>query len=192
MAHVITVLDSSNLYHCLISDHGLGGGRKGGSQVCSPGRCQQRDFSGRPLSLRWHTDFQIPTLETAGTSLSRSDLQLTQDWIKNNNNNACTLSFYCVPLYLMLFVTQRGQVTCPRSHSRLVSSPGFRTKFVWLQHSRAVATLPPPGSPKTRISGTAVMPQLTFSPPVMVMATLEEDLVPEGALGIAGLDHRQN
>ena len=36
------------------------------------------------------------------------------------------------------------------------------------------------------------MPQLTFSPPVMVMATLEEDLVPEGALGIAGLDHRQN
>ena len=105
---------------------------------------QQRDFRGRALSLRWHTDFQIPTLETPGTSLSRSDLQLTQDWIKNN---ACTLSVYCVSLYLMLFVTQRGQVTCPRSHSRLVSSPGFKAKFVWLQHWCAVATLPPPAAP---------------------------------------------
>ena len=153
---------------------------------------QQRDFRGRALSLRWHTDFQIPTLDTPGTSLSRLDLQLTQDWIKNNNNNACTQSFYLVSLYLMLFVTQRGQVTCPRSHSRFVSSPGFKTKFVWLQHWCAVATLPPPGSPSIRISGTSVMPELTFSPPAMVMATLEEDLVPEGALGIPGLDHNQN
>ena len=35
------------------------------------------------------------------------------------------------------------------------------------------------------------MLELTFSPPVMVTATLE-DLVPEGALGIPGLDRNQN
>ena len=150
---------------------------------------QQRDFRGRALSLRWHTDFQMTTLGTPVASLSRSDLQLLQDWIKNNNSDACTLSFYSVSLYLMLFVTQRGQVTCPRSHSRLVSGPGFKAKFVWLQHCCNPAS---PGSPNIRVSGTAVMPELAFSPLVMVMATLEDDFIPEGALGIPGLDHNQN
>lgn len=43
-----------------------------------------------------------------------------------------------------------------------------------------------------RISQTAGIPDLTFNPLVMVMATLEEDIIVEDALDIKGLDHMQN
>lgn len=56
------------------------------------------------------------------------------------------------------------------------------------------SSLASPGTAKATVPvlefhKTAVMPELAISPPLMVMATLKEDLILEGALRIPGLDH---